>query len=85
MPVEIEVNPEQAANYENEARGPHEVKVSFIGPPSRIREMRSMLHRGEVRLTKTITVPPDRESEPRFDHTLASSRRRSPCRRASWP
>lgn len=70
VPVELEVNPEQAANYENGTRGPHEVKVSFIGPPSRIRELRKVLHRGEVRLTKTITVPPDRESEPRFDQTL---------------
>jgi hypothetical protein len=71
IPVEIDVNSSQAASYEPpETVGAREVKVSFIGPPSGIRELRNMLRRGEVRLIKTITVPPDRENEPKYEDSL---------------
>jgi hypothetical protein len=71
LPVELQVNPAQAENYEPpETSGAREVRVSFIGPPSSIRELRNLLRHGEVRLTKIITVPPDHENDAKYQDEL---------------
>jgi hypothetical protein len=61
--VDLQVDPAQADSYELEIKGPSErgsrpqVRVSFAGPPSRIRELRARLAKGQVRLRRAISVP----------------------------
>src|SRR5438552_18437649 len=50
VPVQIAVASAQADHYELEINGPSQVPVSFTGPPSRIRELRAMLQRGELQI-----------------------------------
>jgi hypothetical protein len=61
--IDLQVDPAQADSYELEIKGPSEkgsrpqVRVSFAGPPSRIRELRAKLNKGQVRLRRAISVP----------------------------
>src|SRR5438093_6701432 len=48
IPVQVSLAPGQADHYEVEVSGPCQVPVSFLGPPSRIRELRGLLQRGEL-------------------------------------
>jgi hypothetical protein len=63
IPVEIALAPGQAENYDLEVTGPSQIPVSFTGPPSRIRELRGWLQRGEMRVRVTLTVPEDRQTD----------------------
>ncbi|GBD35329.1 hypothetical protein HRbin36_00440 [bacterium HR36] len=66
VPVEISLAPSQAEWYELELGGASEVRVSFIGPPSRIRELRTRLQSGQLRVQRTISVPEERQSDARY-------------------
>jgi hypothetical protein len=66
IPVQVQLAPENADHYDLEVAGPPQVMVSFFGPPSRIRELRGMLQRGEVRVTIPLSVPEDRRNESRY-------------------
>jgi hypothetical protein len=66
IPVQIAVASGQADHYEIEVNGPTQVPVSFTGPPSRIRELRGMIQRGEMQIEATLSVPEDRQDEPRY-------------------
>lgn len=70
VPVSVRVAPEQAGLYDLEINGPGQVAVSFSGPPSRIRELRNMLQRGEVNIQRTVSVPESRLPEARYVDTL---------------
>jgi YbbR domain-containing protein len=71
VPVELEINPSQAMYFEPLETGEtRTVNVSFTGPPSRIRELRSMLHRGEVAVKLTVAVPEDRLNDAKYFDTL---------------
>ncbi|MCI0460258.1 MAG: hypothetical protein L0Z62_25175 [Gemmataceae bacterium] len=70
IPVQITLVPGQAEHYELEVTGPSQVPVSFTGPPSRIRELRGLLQRGEMRVEATLTVPEDRLQESRLLDTV---------------
>lgn len=63
IPVEIVLAPGQAEGYDLEVTGPSQVLASFTGPPSRIRELRGWLQRGEMRVRVNLTVPDDRQSD----------------------
>jgi hypothetical protein len=70
IPVQISVAPGQSEHYEVESTGPSQIPVSFAGPPSRMRELRTLLQRGELRIDTTLTVPDDRLEESRYLDTV---------------
>ncbi|MFN4258999.1 MAG: hypothetical protein ACK4RK_06850 [Gemmataceae bacterium] len=70
IPVRIQLDPSQLEQYDLEVTGPSQVLASFSGPPSRIRELRSWLQRGEMQVCVTLTVPPDRQQEVRYSDTV---------------
>jgi hypothetical protein len=73
IPVQIALAPGQADHYDLEVTGPAQVSVSFTGPPSRIRELRGILRRGELHVEITLTVPVDRENESHYLDTVRVS------------
>ncbi|SRR5579883_2841221 len=70
VPVDIELAPGQVDHYDLEITGPCQVPVSFRGSPSRIRELRGLLQRGEVRVAVTVVVPEDRQEESYYLDTV---------------
>ncbi|MCS7016335.1 MAG: hypothetical protein RMJ19_00155 [Gemmatales bacterium] len=66
VPVEITVAAAQADWYELELGGASEVRVSFIGPPSRIRDLRTRLQSGQFRISRIISVPEERQADARY-------------------
>jgi hypothetical protein len=70
IPVTILLAPHQADQYDLELTGQAQVIASFSGPPSRIRELRGLLQRGELRVQKTIAVPEDRQAESSYLDTV---------------
>jgi hypothetical protein len=44
--------------------------VSFTGPPSRIKELRGLLQRGELHVNVTLTVPEDHQRESHYLDTI---------------
>jgi hypothetical protein len=68
--VQITLAANQAEQYSLEVTGPSQVPVSFSGPPPRIRELRGLLQRGELRVDISLTVPDDRQEEPRYHDTV---------------
>jgi hypothetical protein len=70
IPVQVTLPADQADHYEVEVGGHSEVPVSFVGPPSRIRELRAMLQRGEMRVEVTVSVPDNRLDDARYQETV---------------
>lgn len=70
VPVTIVLASAQADQYDLEVSNSAVVSASFSGPPSRIRELRGLLQRGELRVTKPLTVPDDRVGETRYLDTV---------------
>jgi hypothetical protein len=70
IPVRITLAPGQADQYQLEVNGPSQIPVSFTGPPSRMRELRYLLQRGELQVEAVLTVPTDRQEESRYSDTV---------------
>lgn len=70
VPVQIGLAPGQADSYDIEVTGPPQIVASFVGPPSRMRELRSLVQHGELHVQATLTIPPDRRAEARFLDTV---------------
>jgi hypothetical protein len=70
IPVTIFLAPHQTDQYDLEVTGPALVTASFSGPPSRVRELRGQLQRGELRVQKSLAVPEDRQGESRYLDTV---------------
>lgn len=70
IPVQISLTPSQADHYDLEVTGPPQVPVTFSGPPSRIRELRALLHQGELRVELPLVVPEDRQQESLYHDTI---------------
>lgn len=70
VPVQVVLTPPQSGQYSLEASGPAEVLVTFTGPPTRLRELRGLLQREELRVELSFTVPPDRLKDLRLTETL---------------
>jgi hypothetical protein len=70
VPVTLSLPAHQADYYDLEVTGPSQVMASFSGPPSRIRELRILLQRGELRVEKELTIPEDRQNESRYLDTV---------------
>jgi hypothetical protein len=70
VPVQVTLSSGQAEHYELEMNGPNQIPISFSGPPSRMRELRGVLQRGELHVEETLTVPEDRLDESRYLDTV---------------
>lgn len=70
VPVSVTLPANQAANFNLELNGPPQVLVAFSGPPPRIRELRGIVQRGELKVELTYTVPEERLQESRIADTL---------------
>jgi hypothetical protein len=70
IPVQISLAPVFADKYDLEIEGSRHINVSFIGPPSRIHELRGMLGRGEVRVNIPVVVPPSHWHESRYRESV---------------
>src|SRR5437868_6275611 len=66
VPVQITLAAGQAYHYRIEVAGPAQVPVSFTGPSSRLRELRGLLQRGELRVDVSLAVPEEHQNEPRY-------------------
>ncbi|MFO0807954.1 MAG: hypothetical protein U0746_04985 [Gemmataceae bacterium] len=73
IPVHVRLAERDAAAYLLEVNGPSQVAASFTGPPSRMRELRVLLQRGELNVTTTIGLPTDLPSETRVLDTVRIS------------
>src|SRR5581483_8183533 len=71
VPAQVTLAATQADNYSLEVTGNGQVLVSFSGSPARIRELRSILQRGELHALLTYAVADDRLGESRLADTLA--------------
>src|SRR5579884_4285063 len=70
LPVQITLARGQADQYSLEVPEPCQVPVSFTGPPSRIKELRGRLQRGEMHVSITLTVPGEHQNQPRYTDTV---------------
>jgi hypothetical protein len=70
VPVQITLAPGQSQQYTLEAPDVCQVAVSFTGSPSRIRELRWMLRRGELRVAETVSVPPEHLHESNYHEVI---------------
>jgi hypothetical protein len=70
VPVQITLAAGQSDNYELEINGPNQIPVSFMGPPSRMRDLRNLIQQDELRAEITLTVPDDRLEESRYLETV---------------
>jgi hypothetical protein len=70
LPVQIMLARNQADQYSLEVPDPCQVPVSFSGPPSRIKELRGLLQRGELHVNVTLTVPEDHQRESHYLDTV---------------
>jgi hypothetical protein len=70
IPVQISLTPGQVDAFDLEVTGPTQVPISFRGPLSRIRELREMLQKGELRVEVAVVVPEDRLNESRYLDTV---------------
>jgi hypothetical protein len=70
IPVEIQLAPAYASNYDLEINGKSRVAVSFTGPPSRIRELRRKLQRRLVQVAVTLTVPEEHQNDSSYRDSI---------------
>src|SRR5204863_1213122 len=70
VPVHITLATGQADHYSIEVAGAAQVPVSFAGRSARLRDLRGMLQRGELRVDVALTVPEAHRDEPRYSDTV---------------
>ncbi len=70
IPVEVNLSSASEGQYSLEVTGPAQVMATFTGPPSRIRELRSLLQRDRLNVELNYAVPADRLKENRLHETL---------------
>jgi hypothetical protein len=70
IPVTIQLAASQKDAYELEVTGLTKVAVSFTGPQSRIREVRTLVQRDEMHIVRTVAVPVERLEESRYADTV---------------
>ena len=70
VPVDVVLGTTQAEQYSLEIVGPAQVLATFSGTPTRIREVRSLLQRDQLRIELNYTVPVDRMKENRVTESL---------------
>ncbi len=63
VPVQITLAPGTAANHELEINGSSRIPMSFTGPPSRIRELRTLFYRGLLNVEVKVAVPEEHQKD----------------------
>lgn len=63
VPVQITLAGGLTDQYDLDLPDPCQILASFSGPPSRIRDVRNLLHQGELRVEITLTVPENLQNE----------------------
>jgi hypothetical protein len=71
VPVVVTLPTPQNGQYSVEIVGAAEVLATFTGSPSRLREVRGLLQREELRVELNYAVPPERVADLRVDETLS--------------
>jgi hypothetical protein len=69
IPVQLQVASAQEQDYQV-AHNAHPLKVSFTGPPSRIKEVRSKLHQEALFVKRIISVPEEHRNDAKYEETL---------------
>jgi hypothetical protein len=70
IPVHVTLPAKQGGQYTLEIAVPAQVLATFTGPPARIRELRALLQREELRVELPFAVPADRLKEPRLTEAI---------------
>jgi YbbR-like protein len=70
IPVRVALADADEGRHDVDIAGTSRVLVSFGGPPSCMRELRSQLQRGVVLVTCTLAVPEDKQNESSYRTTL---------------
>src|SRR5437764_14214627 len=70
VPVRVQLPPGDAGQFLLEVAGNGSVPASFTGPPSRMRELRESLRRGELGVSVTLAVPADWRGESRIHDSV---------------
>jgi hypothetical protein len=70
IPVSLQMSPGQQDQYELDIQGPRQVTVSFAGSSSRIRELRRLLQRGQVKALIPCAVPEYHLKDARFTEKI---------------
>lgn len=70
VPVRLSLPDADTDRYDLEITGPSQVLASFTGPPSRVREVREMLNRGELTISVVAAVSPEWRSESKTRDTV---------------
>src|SRR3954447_14221100 len=65
VPVRVRLAEADADRYRLDVNGPSQVQASFTGPPSRVRELRGLLQRGEMIVEVAVSVPAEWRGESR--------------------
>lgn len=63
VPVKMSLAPGMAGKYELQVNGASRIPMSFTGPPSRIRELRRNIQRGQLHVTVQVAVPEENSNE----------------------
>jgi hypothetical protein len=70
IPVHVSVVEEDEGRHDVEIAGTNRVLVSFGGPPSCMRELRSQVQRGVVQIKCPLAVPEDKQNESSYRTTM---------------
>lgn len=70
VPVEVTLASGHADQYSLDIVGTAQVLATFSGPPPRIRELRSLLQRDQLRVELSFSVPEERRKELKLYETL---------------
>jgi hypothetical protein len=70
IPVHVTLAEPDQGQFELEMTGSSRVLVSFAGPPSCMRELRSLLQRGAVQVKCQLRVPEERHNDCSYRETL---------------
>jgi hypothetical protein len=70
IPVHVTLAEPNQGNFELEVTGANRILVSFVGPPSCMRELRGLLQRGAVQVKCKVTVPEERQKDSNYRDVL---------------
>ena len=70
IPVQVALTLDDLGRHEVDTTGDNRVMVSFAGPPSCIRELRSQLQRGTILVHSVLAVPEDKQGESSYRETV---------------
>jgi hypothetical protein len=63
VPVKLMLAPGLEGKYDLQVNRSNRILMSFTGPPSRMRELRSQLHHGQLQVVLQVSVPEEHKNE----------------------